>query len=750
MRVSPNLLWASALAFVLLIAHLLFLPSTLEDIDSLNFARGIHDFNPTKHQPHPPGYPVFIAIAKVARAVVPDDARALGVLGALFGALAVFPLMKMYEGLVSLDGQAHPMRALTASLATVLTVASPLYWFSAGRPMSDIPGLSVALAAQALLVLAFVRHRLNSAPASGAPADAWKAIALGAFLSAVAIGMRSQAAWLTVPLLTVVLVVQARRGGGRAVLAGAVAFTIGVLTWAVPLLIASGGWAAYQMALAVQSREDFAGVEMIYRNPGAHKLAAALNETFIYPWGSRALGWTILLLAAFGMLTLLRRAPRVVLVLGILAGPYLLLHLLFQETPTTRYALPLIPVMSFLAVSGVSAALRSRRTISAAVAVLVVWSLGATVPSVRVYAEQGSPAFAALSELRQQLVMEPGAVVAMHHGFVRSVETQNLGATRVLKAPPMRESQELAAYWRQGHTAPVWFLADPARTDLELIDPLSRTTHARYGWELPRPWVIGGMRPEVVDMVRIQSPPGWFAEEGWHLTPETLTRSERLGRRKAIAHIRSRDEAALLTIGAESRGGPAHVSLHLDDRPIGRWDIPAWGAVFERVQLKPGTLSGSAGFHRLVASYGSSEGTPVRLTQFAVASDCDVFHVQHAGWNEIEYSKDLQRRWRWATGRAETFINSGGKDVTLTISGESPLRYFDSAPNVVIRAGAWILATASPTDDFELEVEIPSAALAAADGLLTIETDKTFVPHERSGNLDRRTKGLRIFRFEVR
>jgi hypothetical protein len=127
-----------------------------------------------------------------------------------------------------------------------------------------------------------------------------------------------------------------------------------------------------------------------------------------------------------------------------------------------------------------------------------------------------------------------------------------------------------------------------------------------------------------------------------------------------------------------------------------------------------------------------------------------VFHVQHAGWNEIEYSKDLQRRWRWTTGRAETFINSGGKDVTLTISGESPMRYFDSAPNVVIRAGAWILATASPTDDFELEVEIPSAALAAADGLLTIETDKTFVPHERSGNLDRRTKGLRIFRFEVR
>ena len=71
MRISPKLLWASGLAILFLVAHLLFLPSTLEDIDSLNFALGIHDFDPTKHQPHPPGYPMFIAAAKAVRVVVP-------------------------------------------------------------------------------------------------------------------------------------------------------------------------------------------------------------------------------------------------------------------------------------------------------------------------------------------------------------------------------------------------------------------------------------------------------------------------------------------------------------------------------------------------------------------------------------------------------------------------------------------------------------------------------------------------------
>ncbi len=40
---------------------------------------------------------------------------------------------------------------------------------------------------------------------------------------------------------------------------------------------------------------------------------------------------------------------------------------------------------------------------------------------------------------------------------------------------------------------------------------------------------------------------------------------------------------------------------------------------------------------RLVASYKGADGRPehVRLTQLMIASPQSVFHVQHAGWNEI-------------------------------------------------------------------------------------------------------------------
>ena len=118
-------------------------------------------------------------------------------------------------------------------------------------------------------------------------------------------------------------------------------------------------------------------------------------------------------------------------------------------------------------------------------------------------------------------------------------------------------------------------------------------------------------------------------------------------------------------------------------------------------------LAGDGPFTRLVASYKGTDGRPerVRLTQLMIASPQSVFHVEHTGWNESEYSDQMQRRWRWTTDRAETFVNSAGRDLTLTIAGESPLRYFDTAPHVTIRAGTQVLATAQPSSDFEAQRE---------------------------------------------
>jgi hypothetical protein len=418
----------------------------------------------------------------------------------------------------------------------------------------------------------------------------------------------------------------------------------------------------------------------------------------------------------------------------------------------SRYALPLVPAVAYLAVRGLSAAGGAATALGSAA--IVIASLLVTLPAVKAYSEYPSPAYAALDDLQQLVARAPGSVVGMHQRFARVLETKPIDA-KVLPAPVMRESTALAAYWLGGGAAPVWYLSDPARGDLQLIDPLSRRIHAHYGWHFRRDAFMSGVRPDILDLVSIDSPPGWFAETGWHLTPETLNISEQQGRAEAVAHIRNRPDAALLVLAGESTAAagsrPAHVTLAIADRVVAEWDVPPGARFFKRIPLEAGALSAAGTFSRLVASYKGPDGRPekVRLTQLMVASPMSVFHVEYAGWNEVEYSDQMQRRWQWTTGRAETFVNTAGRDLTLRLAGESPLRYFDTPPHVTVRAGSRVLATAQPSSDFDMTVTLPADALAASDGLLTLETDQSFVPYERSGSPDRRTLGLRLFEFQI-
>jgi hypothetical protein len=752
LTISPKAIWSFALASIFLAAHLAFLPPTLEDLDSMNFALGVRDFDLSKHQPHAPGYPVFIALGKLSHAVWPSEAGSLSWWSAFFGALSVFPLLVLYRSFEALDRPVDDAdRDRRAALATLVAVTSPLFWFTSLRPLSDVTGLAFALTSQACLAWAFVRRRRQPNPDPATIAESGRMIVAGAFMAGLAVGVRTQMVWLTVPLLAFVLVDRAGRGAAGAILGSAMTFSIGVLIWAVPLLIAAGGIGRYREAFSELAVDQLTGLDTLLNNPTPRRMAFGLMTSLVGPWAIAPLGWVVVAVAFAGLLYLMWRAPRSAVLVMVTFGPYAAFHLVIQEM-ISRYALPIVPAVAYLAVRGFSALGTTAATIGSAA--LVVVSLALTLPSARAYSANPSPAYAAVAELQRILSSQP-AVVGAHQRFARVLETRDFGQTRILRAPVMSESRELAAYWLGGGTTPVWYLADPARGDLDLIDPLSTRTHAHYNWAFPRDLFISGVRPDAVNLVRFDSPPEWFAETGWHLTPETLNISEREGRSEGIAHLRRRNEAMLLVIGAESPepagGKPARVTVSLDDRGVGEWEVPAGGRFFQRVLLEPGMRRGDGAFARLLASYKNAEGkpAPVRLTQLMIAPPQATFFVTHAGWNEREYNDQLQRHWRWMTGRGEIFVNSAGRDVTLSLAGESPLRYFDAAPHVTVRAGGQVLATEQPSSDFEFRVKVPAPALAASDGMITIETDRTFVPHERSGSPDRRTLGLRIFELKV-
>ena len=82
------------------------------------------------------------------------------------------------------------------------------------------------------------------------------------------------------------------------------------------------------------------------------RLAMNLLQTFVLPWGPLPLAVVVLTLAALGIVVLLRRDRRGLVLLAGAAAPYAIFHLVWQENVTTRYALPIVPPIALLAAIG--------------------------------------------------------------------------------------------------------------------------------------------------------------------------------------------------------------------------------------------------------------------------------------------------------------------------------------------------------------------------------------------------------------
>src|SRR5690242_16987938 len=64
---------------------------TLWDWDEALFAQAVRSYDVTMHHPHPPGFPLYIALAKCVRLFVHSDFHALQVITTI-GAIALFPM----------------------------------------------------------------------------------------------------------------------------------------------------------------------------------------------------------------------------------------------------------------------------------------------------------------------------------------------------------------------------------------------------------------------------------------------------------------------------------------------------------------------------------------------------------------------------------------------------------------------------------------------------------------------------------
>jgi hypothetical protein len=381
----------------------------------------------------------------------------------------------------------------------------------------------------------------------------------------------------------------------------------------------------------------------------------------------------------------------------------------------------------------------------------VVWCLVSVVPPSRAYGARLAPH---TSALRDAFVTDQGSVVAMHAVMLRPEQWYHDNASnRVMRTRHGREVSALVDRWRQEPGMTVRFIASSRRSDLARLDPRTRERSASYDWGFPELPLLGGVRPGEVQLFAMR-PPGWMLADGWAVTAEVGGETERLGagphRRPSIAWVRARPEALQLMIGGRnlgSAGSPtAQVSVSVAGRVIHTF-AAAPGFFFERRILPAGTLEGSEGYLPLEVTASSAGQAPIRvsLEQFDLQPEGVPMVGALEGWQEPEYNLSTGRAWRWMSDQATLWARPVGRDLTLKLVAESPLRYFDAPPALRVTIGGQTIAELAPSADFTWEVKIPAGLLTAGNGTVTIHSDRSFV----GGGGDQRKLALRVYAFDI-
>ncbi|MEA3202728.1 MAG: hypothetical protein QOI63_394 [Thermoplasmata archaeon] len=317
--------------------------------DSVLFALALSRFDVAASRPQAPGDPLYVGLGRLFQLAFPDANDALVALSIVLTAAAAVLLFAFVRRFAS---------GGTALGAALAYLASPVVLFNASIATS-YPGDAVLALGMAMLAWS-ARHR---------PAP-WQPWALGA-LFAVATGYRQSLGVFLAPLAVYGLLPDrdwkafARRAGKAA----AVAIPVAAL-WAVPLLRASGGLAAYLRWNAIQSQEAVLADPAWVGGWGAVADHAGRLGYYLH-WD--AFGWLLCLLVA-GIAALLVGRPvaepgaRPWLLLAVWVLPAALFYaLVFSgwDRGPLGYALVLLPALWAAAAFAVDAAFSAWRASSA-------------------------------------------------------------------------------------------------------------------------------------------------------------------------------------------------------------------------------------------------------------------------------------------------------------------------------------------------------------------------------------------------
>jgi hypothetical protein len=133
-----------ALALFVALTRLYAISHSMWDWDEALFASALHHYDVSQHHPHPPGFPLFFALAKLARIFILDDFHALR-------AISIASSLLMFPAIFAL-ARSLRFRFRTCVTAAMLFCFLPNVWYWGGTGFTDELALVTSLAAAALLL----------------------------------------------------------------------------------------------------------------------------------------------------------------------------------------------------------------------------------------------------------------------------------------------------------------------------------------------------------------------------------------------------------------------------------------------------------------------------------------------------------------------------------------------------------------------------------------------------------------------
>lgn len=462
-----HLIIGAVTALLVAISRIWARSKTLWDWDEALFVLALRDYDVSLHHPHPPGFPVFIALARFASLVTSDEFRALQLVNVIASCL-IFPALFFLARELRFPLRVCYSAALVGSLL-------PTVWLYGGTAFSDVTALLFVIAANAFL-LAGCRNR-----------DAYFA---GALLLALAVGIRPQNALLGLAPALIATFFAAR----RSLLEPILGFIIGSLVVASAYGSAAHATGVDRYRETTKAHRDYIVRTDSYANPQRAPLSELARRHFLRPTRAGSIDYLITLFVLATVIGgIVSRSLPIVIALATFVPYQIFSWLMLDPLGHGRLSLGYIPLYAIACAAGVWMILRQRTLAAFVLAAIVIIATHRAAAAIQILRTTDSPPAAAAAWItanakptRDTIYVAEGLhpqvdALLPHFRRVRVEETKSipLDQASFYVVPAVSAERDAVVFSRERR--PLWSIVRRFFFDVSVV-PLRSLVSFEDGW----------------------------------------------------------------------------------------------------------------------------------------------------------------------------------------------------------------------------------------------------------------------------